>query len=138
MRRHALRVGRDRRRRLELGEEGALWGFSGRAPRCDRLLKPEMRALIETFWEERSRASPEYKKVLRRRVQRGEYIEHHSCFLEMTQTELFFEFRREHPEIEISQRSFEACKPWFVRYSQQRDTCCCRYHVGFQLLYDVF
>ena len=138
VRREALRIGSSRRRRLDLGEEGSLWSFIGRAPRHTRLLQPDLRSMIETFWEEHSRASPEYKKVLRRRVQRGEYVEHHACFLEMTQTELYLEFRHAHPAITISQRSFEACKPWFVRYSQQRDTCCCRYHVGFQLLYSVF
>ena len=118
MRRKALLLGSIRWRRLDLGEEGSLWGFSGRAPRCTRLLQPELRAMIETFWEEHSRASLEYKKVLRRHVQRGVYVEHHACFLKMTQTELYLEFRHVHPTIIISQRSFEACKPWFVRYSQ--------------------
>ena len=104
MRRKALRLGSIRRCRLDLGEEGSLWGFSGRAPRCTHLLQPELRAMIETFWEERSRASLEYKKVLHPRVQRGVYVEHHACFLEMTQTELYLEFRRVHPTVIISQR----------------------------------
>ena len=113
-------------------------GFSCCVPRRNLLLQPKLRAMIERFWEEHSRASLEYKKVLRRRDGRGEYVDHHACFLEMTQTEIFIEFTRLHPDVTISHRSFDACKPWFVRYSKQRDTCCCRYHVVFQLLYSLF
>ena len=29
-------------------------------------------------------------------------------------------------------------KPWYVRPITIRDTCCCRYHVQFQLYYDTF
>ena len=138
MRRKALKTGQERRRRLSLGEESALWGSSGRAPRRNRLLQPDLIALIEKFWEEHTRASPEFKKVLCKRISKGVYVEHHACFLETTQSELYKEFQIAHSNINISQRSFEACKPWFVRYTQQRDTCCCRYHVSFQILYDTF
>ena len=114
MRREALRVGRERRRRLSLGEESALWGSIGHAPHHNRLLHPKLISLIETFWEEHTRASPEFKKVLRKRISKGVYAQHHACFIETTQTELYKEFRIAHSNINISQCSFEACKPWFV------------------------
>lgn len=66
------------------------------------------------------------------------YIEHGAHILEMTQHELFCIFWETHPEIVISECTFEACKPWFLRSMRERDTCCCRYHVEFQLLYDFF
>ena len=97
-----------------------------------------MREFIGQFWENNSRALPEYKKALWHRVGRKQYIEHGACILEMTQSQLYSLFQQTHPEIRIGQRSFEACKPWFIRFMRERDTCCCRYHVEFQLLYDSF
>lgn len=138
IRRSTLRAGSRRRQRLDSGHGGDLWASSGRASRCTRVLDPRMREFIGLFWEHNSRALPDYKKALRRRVGRKQYIEHGACILEMTQSQLFRLFQQTHPEISIGQRSFEACKPWFIRFMRERDTCCCRYHVEFQLLYDSF
>ncbi|MCO5569022.1 hypothetical protein L7F22_022728 [Adiantum nelumboides] len=38
----------------------------------------------------------------------------------------------------VGQCTFEYCQPWFVRFLRERETCCCRYHVQFQYLYDAF
>lgn len=138
IRRHTLRVGASRRQQLDLGRGEALWASSGRAPRCTRILDDSMRDFIAQFWEMHTRALPDFKKALRHRVGRKQYIEHGAHILEMTQHELFCLFRETHPEIVISERTFEACRPWFIRFMRERDTCCCRYHVEFQLLYDVF
>lgn len=138
IRRCTLRDGSRRRQRLDLGHGGDLWASSGRAPRSTRVLDPRMREFIGQFWEHNSRALPDYKKALRHRVGRKQYIEHGACIIEMTQSQLYSLFQQRHPEISIGQRSFEACKPWFIRFMRERDTCCCRYHVEFQLLYDSF
>lgn len=138
IRRHTLRAGARRREHLDLGHGETLWAGSGRAPRCTRILNDTMRDFIAQFWEMHTRALPDFKKALRHRVGRKQYIEHGAHILEMTQHELFCLFRETHPEIVISERTFEACRPWFIRFMRERDTCCCRYHVEFQLLYDVF
>jgi hypothetical protein len=56
----------------------------------------------------------------------------------MTQIELFNKFKEEHKEVKISINTFVQQKPWFVRPIIVRDTCCCHYHVEFELYYDTF
>jgi hypothetical protein len=126
------------RQRLDDGDLEALWACSGRAPSSTRMISRDVREMIARFWEEHSRASPDFKRALRHRIGPKQYEEHGACFLEMTQTQLYLLFRRAHADVLIGQRSFEACKPWFIRYSQVRDTCLCRYHVQFDLMYGVF
>ena len=38
----------------------------------------------------------------------------------------------------LSINTFVQQKPWYVRAITIRDTCCCRYHVQFELLYETF
>ena len=38
----------------------------------------------------------------------------------------------------LGQRSFEKCKPWYVRICIDRNTSCCRYHVEYEYLYDTY
>ena len=33
---------------------------------------------------------------------------------------------------------FNKLKLWYIRLNMIRDTCCCQYHVEFQLYYDTF
>ena len=56
----------------------------------------------------------------------------------MIQTKLFSKFKEEHKEVKISINTFVQQKPWFVRPITVHDTCCCRYHVEFELYYDTF
>jgi hypothetical protein len=56
----------------------------------------------------------------------------------MTQIELFNKIKEEHKEVKISINTFVQQKPWFVRPITIRDTCCCHYHVEFELYYDTF
>jgi hypothetical protein len=56
----------------------------------------------------------------------------------MTQIELFNKFKEEHKEVKISINTFLQQKPRFVRPIIVHDTCCCRYHVEFELCYDTF
>ena len=41
-------------------------------------------------------------------------------------------------DVKIFINTFVQQKPWFVRPIIVRDTCCCRYHVEFELYYDTF
>jgi hypothetical protein len=129
----SLRAGRRRRQIIEAEPLGAIWAYGGRAPRCDKVLVGVVKETIERFWVENCRASPIFKNVIRKRIGRGDYIEHHACFLDQTQTQLYCLFLQTHPELRIGQRSFDKCKPWFVRVTRERDTCCCRYHVEFAM-----
>ena len=56
----------------------------------------------------------------------------------MTQIELFNKFKEQHKEVKIFINTFVQQKPWFVRPITIRDTCCCRYHLEFELYYDTF
>ena len=56
----------------------------------------------------------------------------------MTQTQLFKMFKVAHVELRLGQRSFEKCKPWYVRINTIHNTCCCRYNIDFDLYYHTF
>ena len=56
----------------------------------------------------------------------------------MTQIQFFNKFKDEHKELNLSINTFVQQKPWYVRPITIRDTCCCRYHVEFELYYDTF
>ena len=56
----------------------------------------------------------------------------------MNQIQLFNKFKDEHSELNLSINTFVQQKPWYVRPITIRDTCCCRYHVEFELYYDTF
>ena len=55
----------------------------------------------------------------------------------MTQTKLHERFRHEYNELNLGQRSFEKCKPWYVKINTTRNTCCCRYHNEYAYYYDT-
>ena len=57
--------------------------------------------------------------------------------MEMTQVQFFNKFKEDHHGINMSITTFVQQKPWYVRHFTIRDTCC-RYHVQFQLYYDMF
>ena len=56
----------------------------------------------------------------------------------MSQIQLFNKFKDEHSELNLSINTFVQQKPWYVRPITIRDTCCCCYHVEFELYYDTF
>ena len=58
--------------------------------------------------------------------------------METTQIELFNKFKEENRQIHVSLSAFVQQKPWYVKPITVRDTCCCRYHVEFELHYDTF
>ena len=44
----------------------------------------------------------------------------------------------EHNELNLGQRSFEKCKPWYVKINITHSTCCCRYHIEYAYYYDAY
>ena len=87
---------------------------------------------------EHSRVSPNSRDVIRQRVSRNIYEIHPKHIMEMTQVQLFNKFKEDHRGINMSITIFVQQKPWYVRPITIHDTCCCRYHVQFQLYYDMF
>ncbi|OPL20828.1 hypothetical protein AM593_09181, partial [Mytilus galloprovincialis] len=108
------------------------WSFTKRKTRADALSEDVKRQVFE-YWQKSGISRPTGNKsdVKRERLGPNIYASHMIHILEKTQTEVYTDFKIENPEINISQRSFENCKPFFVRPVRQKDrqTCCCRYHV---------
>ena len=97
-----------------------------------------VKELVQKFWHDNTRPSSNQRDVLKLRkgVRGGEpHVKH---FLDTTQTELYERFKNEHTQLNLGQRSFEKCKPWYVRICIDRNTCCCRYHVEFEYYYDTY
>ena len=58
--------------------------------------------------------------------------------MDTSQIELFNKLIEENRGINVSISAFVQQKPWYVKPITIRDTCCCHYHVEFQLYYDTF
>ena len=102
-------------------------------------LTSEVKSLIEIFWHDKTRVSPNSRDVLKLRIGLKICDPHPKHLLDMTQTELFKKFvDGKVLNITISQRSFEKCKPWYVRINKERITCCCKTHIQFCYHYDIF
>lgn len=105
------------KRRAEVlkGDEPS-WLFTKRKPRIDSV-KEEVKQTISQFWTfEASRPTGD-KKGLAHNV------------LEQTQSEAYFSFCVQHPEVVTLQHKFEL-KPYFVKRARERDrrSCLCRKH----------
>ena len=50
------------------------------------------------------------------------------------QTAFYERFVEAHPDVPIKQSAFERLKPYFVRACNERNVCCCRYHVEIDML----
>jgi len=62
-----------------------------------------------------SRPTGNKKDVKKERIAQNIYVRHMVHVLEVTQTEAYLSFKQENPDTKMSQRSFERCKPFFVR-----------------------
>ena len=73
----------------------------------------------------------------KKRIGPSTYLSHCRMVLECTQHEAFLAFREENPDVQISERSFERLKPFFVTSpcKKDRETCCCKYHVELRSLF---
>ena len=56
----------------------------------------------------------------------------------MTQIQLFNKFKHEHNELNMSINTIVQHNPWFFTPNIIHDTCCCLYHVDFEVYYDTF
>ena len=75
---------------------------------------------------------------MRCRISKGNYETHAKHITEITQVEMFKRFMEMNVDAKISLSTFVKLKPWYVRPIVVRDTCCCRYHVEFELYYETF
>lgn len=111
-----------RRESIEKDPINHCWSFSGRLPRSDMKLTNKIKYLIEKYWHDNRRVSPNIRDVLKLRVGSKIHEPHPKHLLDMTQTELYKKFLDDSIlpfNITISQRSFEKCKPWYVRINKQ-------------------
>ncbi|CAC5395949.1 unnamed protein product [Mytilus coruscus] len=115
-----------------LKSEKSCWAYVCRKTRKDAL-SLETKRLAYNFWMKPGISRPTGNKadVKRERIGPKTYSSHQVYLLEKTQTEVYIDFTAEYPCIKLSQRSFENCKPYFIRQVRPKDrqTCCCRYHV---------
>ncbi|XP_068689864.1 uncharacterized protein [Montipora foliosa] len=126
----------EKRIKILKGEESC-WLAKKRQTRRDAL-SDETKKLVYDFWTQSvSRPTGNKNEVLRKRVRPKESIEHPKHVLEVTQTEAFQKFQKEHPNVKIKQRKFESLKPFFVKGAKERDrqTCMCRQHVEVQMVF---
>lgn len=73
------------------------------------------------FNYETSRPTGDKKDVIRKRTGKKQHIGHAKHVLEKTQTEIFLDFKAQHPEITIKQRKLKSLKPFFVRSAKEKD-----------------
>jgi hypothetical protein len=121
-----------------LKNEKSCWTVTKRKTRKDALSEETKKTCYE-FWLSSgiSRPTGNKKDVKRERLGPKLYTSHVIYVLEKTQTEAYLEFKKAQPDIKISQRMFDKCRPFFVRPVRQQDrqTCCCRYHVETKSLF---
>lgn len=121
-----------------LKSEKSCWIYTTRKTRSDAL-KPETKKIMYEFWLKPGISRPTGNKADIKRVRIGPktYSSHMTHILEKTQTDVYLDFIRDNPSIQVSQRMFEKCKPYFVRSVRQKDrqTCCCKYHVEFKTVF---
>lgn len=122
-----------------LHSEESSWTHTKRKIRSD-CISEENKKLVFEFWKspEISRPTCNKNDVKRIRISKNNYISHMKYVLEKTQTECYSEFKSQYPEIKISQRLFEKCRPYFVSPARERhrNTCCCRYHTEIRYVFE--
>ena len=118
--------------------ESAPYIYTKRKTRCDAL-SDDTQKLMLNFWCSPENSHPTGNKTDVKRVRLGpqKYSSHPVQILEKTQTEVFHNFQSAFPNINVSQRVFERCKPFFVRSANKKDrvTCCGRYHLEIKYVF---
>ena len=120
-----------RTRAKVLKDENSSWRLTEKKNR-NNTISEDMKRSVYEFWLSAGISRPiGNKKDIKRERLTPHFVSHTVHVLEVTQTEAYQQFRRAHPDIQISQRSFERLKPFFVRpvKDADRNTCMCRYHV---------
>ena len=114
------------------------WLDVSRKTRSDAI-SANTKKLAYEFWAspDISRPTGNKKDIVRERVAAKTYMTHEKQLLDKSQTEVYLEFKSKYPEIKIGQRTFEKCKPFFVKPAREEDrvSCCCRTHVEARMLF---
>ena len=137
IKRQQVSKGISRRQAIIDGDEEC-WIVTKRRVRMDTVNEEDKKLIFDYWTHKASRHTGSKKDKLRKRIGRGQYVEHEKHVLEKTQTECFQEFQQLHPEVKIKQRRFEQLKPFFVKGACERDrqSCLCRKHVECKLMFD--
>ena len=99
-----------------------MWAITGRLPHFNMKLIEAVKGLVQEYWHDNNRPSSNQKDVVKLRKGSRDREPHIKHFLDMTQTKLYERFRRAHTKLNLGQRSFEKCKPWYVRVNTTRNT----------------
>ena len=131
IRRRTMAGGKRIRTRILTSDKSAL-DYVKRKTRKDSISE-DTKKLAFDFWlqPENSRPANNKNDIKRVRISKSVYSSHGCHILDKTQTEVYLEFKAKFPHIKIGQRSFEKCKPFYLRSACLKDksTCCCRQHV---------
>lgn len=133
------RVGRAySHRKKVLTSKKSCWTYTERKTRSDAI-PTEHRKLAYEFWAspDVSRTTPNKRDIVRKRLAPKTYVTHPKQILEKTQTEAYMEFKQKYPEIQMGQRTFESCKPFYIATPRPQDriSCCCRIHVETRMVF---
>ena len=127
----SLKAGARKRTKIMHSEKSS-FQYTERKTRTDKIKLEDKQTAYE-YWlsPENSRVSNNKNDIKRVRLGPRIFASHQMYILEKTQTEVYMQFQRDHPDVKIGQRAFEKCKPHFVRSATMKDkvTCCCRQHV---------
>ena len=135
--RRSISKGIKRRAEVQKGNEPS-WLFTKRKPRIDSV-NEEVKQTLCQFWTfEASRPTGEKKDLVRKRIGPKQYLEHAKHVLDQPQSETYFSFRAQHPEVVILQRKFEQLKPYFVKGAREgeRRSCLCQKHQEARLVFN--
>ena len=89
----------------------------------------EQRRNVSDYWKnEASHPSTDSKRPVRKRIGKNEYLSHTRHISTKSTREAFVDFKRKHPDIQISETLFSRLKPFFVKAPTGRDLqqCCCQ------------
>ena len=103
--------------------------FVGRLPRPDMKQIDALKNLVQNFGHDHTIPSSNQRDLLKLRKGSTKREPHVKHFLDTTQIELYERSRNAHTQLNLGQRSFEKCKPWYVCICIDRNTCWCRYHI---------
>ena len=84
---------------MEDPTKNELWTFSSRLPRKDKETSEALKSLIEYFWKNNTRVSPNQRDVVRRSIGSQNHDPRVKYFLDSTQTQFFAKFISMYPQI---------------------------------------
>ena len=97
-----------------------------------------VKGLVQSFWHDNTRHSLNQKDVLKLRKSSKDHEPCIKHLLGITQMELYKKFKNEYKELNLGQRSFEKCKPLYVKINTLHDTYYFRYHKEYEYYYETF